>query len=128
MGKDAPCCEACRQFSDGAIVTERAAPAMAIEPKRTWIVVDRRGESFAEHELAGTRVMIGRVQGNDIVLPDATISKRQCWIDVVDGQAIVSDSHSACGTYLDGRKVDRAVVREGSVISVGDFELRLVAR
>jgi Inner membrane component of T3SS, cytoplasmic domain len=128
MGKDEPCCETCRLFGDGAIVPERDAPAMAIDPKRTWIVASHGGAPLVETELRGVRTTIGRGANNDMVLLDNTLSRQQCWIDVVDGHAFISDNNSACGTFVDGQRVNRAVVREGSVVQVGNVQLRIVTR
>ena len=132
MGKDAhedACCHTCQLFgraeSPPALVD---APVLeAIEPKRLKIMVTERGEEPKAYVPAGSEVTIGRVSGNDIVLPKGTISKRQARFVFEDGKVILADLKSACGTYVDGRKITSPVViREGSTIHMGDFVLRLV--
>ena len=76
-----------------------------------------RALSFDQNE-----VSIGRVQGNDIVLPKGNISKRHSKLTFHDGKMVVSDAKSTNGTYVNGRKIGEATpVRPGDKIFVGDF-------
>ena len=50
-------------------------------------------------------VMIGRVQGNDIVLAKGNISKRHTKIESAQGRLTVTDMRSTNGTYVNGRKI-----------------------
>ena len=74
--------------------------------------------------LAG-RVTIGRSSANTVRLADPSVSRRHACIGVTaDGGAVLSDAGSAYGTWLDGRRVERAeTLREGARIRVGDQEL-----
>ncbi len=67
-------------------------------------------------------VTIGRVQGNDIVLPKGNISKRHTKLTLSDGRMTVADVKSTNGTYVNGRKIgEPTAVRAGDKIFVGDF-------
>ncbi|MBC8133531.1 MAG: FHA domain-containing protein, partial [Deltaproteobacteria bacterium] len=67
-------------------------------------------------------VSIGRVQGNDIVLPKGNISKRHSKLTLQDGKMVVADVKSTNGTYVNGRKIGEATaVKPGDKIFVGDF-------
>jgi pilus assembly protein CpaF len=84
-------------------------------------ITEKGGEtkalSFDQHE-----VMIGRVQGNDIVLAKGNISKRHTKIESSGGRMTVSDMKSTNGTYVNGRKIaEPTPVRGGDKIFVGDF-------
>lgn len=129
MGKDVEgaCCESCRQFGGVDAVLPEAPPAIPIRAgyEQVRIVIQERGGEPREVIPSGPEVLVGRTAGNHVVLPSGTISKRQCRILFKDDRVIVQDMKSSCGTYLDGRKVNVAEVREGSVISVGDYELRM---
>ena len=62
-------------------------------------------------------VTIGRVQGNDIVLPKGNVSKRHARIVLKDGKFIIVDLKSTNGTYVNGRKITSPlVVRSGSTV------------
>lgn len=76
-----------------------------------------RSLSFDQNE-----VSIGRVQGNDIVLPKGNISKRHSKLTLLDGKMVVADAKSTNGTYVNGRKIGEPTpVRAGDKIFVGDF-------
>ncbi|HEY2900754.1 MAG TPA: ATPase, T2SS/T4P/T4SS family [Polyangia bacterium] len=71
-------------------------------------------------------VSIGRVSGNDIVLPKGNISKRHSRLVSKDGELELVDLKSTNGTYLNGRKiVDNATVSGSDRIQVGDFLITL---
>src|SRR5262249_26461111 len=80
-----------------------------------------RGETFDKQE-----INVGRVQGNDLLLPKGNVSKRHARLLMRDGRIIVTDLKSTNGTYVNGRKIAQAtIVREGDKIYVGDFVLRV---
>jgi urease accessory protein UreE len=127
MGKDVDaCCDACRQFGDPERVVETVAlPDLRAHHERVRIRVT--GRTQFDVVPTGPEVSIGRVQGNTVVLPSGEISRRQCRIVFKDGHAIVVDMNSACGTYVDGLKIHApTVLRDGSVIYAGDWQLRVV--
>jgi pilus assembly protein CpaF len=90
------------------------------------IVISEKGgaerrEVFDKHE-----INVGRVQGNDLMLPKGNVSKRHARLLFRDGRIIVTDLKSTNGTYVNGRKIAQAtIVREGDKIYVGDFVLRI---
>ena len=67
-------------------------------------------------------VTIGRVQGNDIVLPKGNVSRHHARIVLKDGKLIIVDLKSTNGTYVNGRKITSPlVVKDSDKISIGDF-------
>jgi pilus assembly protein CpaF len=91
----------------------------------TVVITEKEGSerrlSFTEPE-----VTIGRVPGNDVVLPKGNVSKRHSRIVLKDNRFIVVDLKSTNGTYVNGRKITSPlVVKEGDKIYVGDFILTL---
>lgn len=120
------CCETCERFGHGEQPAESAARRLAANPGDVVIQVTRHGET-STHVPTGERVVFGRVAGNDVVLPHETISKRQLAVSFESDRVVVSDLNSACGTYVDGRKISAPTeLREGSVIYAGDFQIRVV--
>src|SRR5450432_100402 len=80
-----------------------------------------RREAFEKNE-----INVGRVQGNDLMLPKGNVSKHHARLLFRDGRFIVTDLKSTNGTYVNGRKIAQAtIVREGDKIYIGDFVLRL---
>jgi ABC-type multidrug transport system ATPase subunit len=73
-----------------------------------------------EIKLVKERFVIGRSQiGNDLVLNDEQISRSHAeLVRGADGVWTVED-HSSSGTYVNGQRVSRAILRSGSVIGFG---------
>lgn len=91
----------------------------------TVVIAEKEGAerrvTFSEAE-----VTIGRVPGNDVVLPKGNVSKRHSRIVLKDNRFIVVDLKSTNGTYVNGRKITSPlVVKEGDKIYVGDYVLTL---
>ncbi len=73
-----------------------------------------------------TEVLIGRVKGNDVVLPKTNVSKRHSRIVVKDGKIILIDLKSTNGTFINGRKINGPhVMQEGDKVFIGDFTLEV---
>jgi pilus assembly protein CpaF len=77
--------------------------------------------SFEKNE-----VTVGRVQGNDVVLPKGNVSKRHCRIYIQDGHFSVEDLKSTNGTYVNGRKISEpTALTTADKVYVGDFVVRV---
>lgn len=73
-----------------------------------------------------TEITIGRVEGNDIVLPDSNISKRHTRLMLKGERCMVIDLKSTNGTYVNGKQVTAPqALREGDTIHISDFVLAL---
>jgi ABC-type multidrug transport system ATPase subunit len=68
-------------------------------------------------------VTIGRATDNDIVIPDVLASRHHATlVPTPDGMAI-QDNRSINGTFVNGARVDAALLREGDVITIGNVDL-----
>lgn len=67
----------------------------------------------------GQELILGRDSGNDIVVPDRSVSRKHCKVRVVRGGVEFTDLKSANGLFSGGRLHERIVVREGEEISLG---------
>jgi pSer/pThr/pTyr-binding forkhead associated (FHA) protein len=65
-------------------------------------------------------VSIGRLAENDICLEDSFVSRHHCVIRNVDGQYVIEDLNSANGTYVNGELVKASLLKEGSLIQIGN--------
>lgn len=92
------------------------------------IVISEKGGAERRETFEQDEVTIGRVQGNDLMLPKGNVSKRHCRVALQNGRFVVLDQESTNGTYVNRRRISQAtVVREGDRIYVGDFILRIEA-
>src|SRR5678815_2879274 len=86
------------------------------------IIIQEKGGEQRRLEFDKPEVTIGRVQGNDIVLPKGNVSKRHARIVLKDGKFIIVDLKSTNGTYVNGRKITSPlVVKDSDKIYIGDF-------
>jgi pilus assembly protein CpaF len=90
------------------------------------IVISEKGGAERREPCDKNEINVGRVQGNDLMLPKGNVSKHHARLLYRDGRFIVTDLKSTNGTYVNGRKISQAtIVREGDKIYIGDFVLRL---
>jgi pSer/pThr/pTyr-binding forkhead associated (FHA) protein len=67
-------------------------------------------------------VSIGRSRVNEIRLDDITISGQHCRIIPENGKHVLYDLNSTNGTFLNDKKVNRSVLKEGDTIRVGETQ------
>src|SRR5216110_1072248 len=88
------------------------------------IIIQEKGGEQRRMVFNKPEVTIGRVQGNDIVLPKGNVSKRHARIVLKDGKFIIVDLKSTNGTYVNGRKITSPLVIKGTdKVYIGDFIL-----
>jgi pilus assembly protein CpaF len=93
------------------------------------LVVSEKGGPTKEIEFDKDEVTIGRVPGNDIILPGNNVSKRHSRVVRQDGRYFVVDLKSTNGTYLNGRRImTPSPLRAGDKIFVGSFVVVLEAQ
>jgi pilus assembly protein CpaF len=90
------------------------------------VVVTEKGGEQRRYEFDKNEVTIGRVQGNDVIMPKGNVSKRHSRIVVKDGKFIIVDLKSTNGTYVNGRKITSPlVIKPSDRIYIGDFILHI---
>ncbi len=90
------------------------------------IIISEKGGAERKETFDKNEINVGRVQGNDLMLPKGNVSKHHARLLFRDGRFIVTDLKSTNGTYVNGRKIAQAtIVREGDKIYIGDFVLRV---
>ena len=74
-------------------------------------------------------VMIGRAEGNDIILESDDVSRYHARLSVIDNEKVViQDLDSTNGVYVGGKKTAEAVVLGIDQIKIGDFSLTVTYR
>jgi pSer/pThr/pTyr-binding forkhead associated (FHA) protein len=69
---------------------------------------------------------LGRSMSAEVEIDDHSVSRRHALIVLRDGQAVLLDDGSLNGTYLNGERVDHAVLADGDEIALGDARVRYV--
>ena len=67
---------------------------------------------------------IGRINGNDMIMPDYAISKRHAIIDIEDGIYYIRDTGSTNGTRLNGSRLGKKPMqlRDKDVVAFARYE------
>jgi pilus assembly protein CpaF len=96
-------------------------------PQMFQISINEKGGQPRSMDFDKAEITVGRVQGNDIVLPKGNISKRHSRLVVKDGKFIIMDLQSTNGTYVNGKKIAQPqVVKASDKIYIGDFTLQIL--
>jgi adenylate cyclase len=74
---------------------------------------------------SGMPLVVGRAPASDIPVVDPTISRRHAEVECNENRVVVRDLGSSNGTFLNGNRVDTAVVSVGDTITFGKVGFRL---
>ena len=88
------------------------------------LIILQEGGPEQEFDLGKASVSLGRGMTNDIVLNDGRVSRSHARLDCSPTGCMIVDLGSANGTRLNGNRVDRAVVKPGDMLSLGNTQLR----
>jgi type II secretory pathway predicted ATPase ExeA len=98
--------------------------ADAHEPPQGYLLISRGGRLLTRATL-GQRILLGRSEHNDICLPSPYLSRHHAVIVGTPEGYYVVDLSSVNGVALNGRRVERAVVCDQDVLSMGPFRLKV---
>jgi pSer/pThr/pTyr-binding forkhead associated (FHA) protein len=90
------------------------------------LVASRAGAALGSWFIERDRVVIGRAEGAGIRLEDQAVSKQHAAIEMVGNDHILQDLGSANGTFVNGARVTRHLMRHGDLVEILDFQLRYV--
>ena len=100
-------------------------PQAAAGHARQLVIVEPRAEKGIAYDLAD-ELTIGRAAGCQITVDDTYVSQLHARLFAREGAYMVEDLGSTNGTFLNGQRVETAmVVRPGDRVKVGGAELEL---
>ncbi|HEY3413437.1 MAG TPA: FHA domain-containing protein [Armatimonadota bacterium] len=119
---NAPCANCA--VAPGAPVSASVAPAPGGVPRLVCVAGPKAASTF---NLVGT-MSIGRDPSRDISIPDdASLSRHHASVETVGSSVTMVDNGSSNGTWVNGRKVDRQMLRGGDEIVMGASRFRFEA-
>ncbi|HWH95173.1 MAG TPA: FHA domain-containing protein [Baekduia sp.] len=74
----------------------------------------------------GTQILLGRSRASDVRFLEPTVSRRHAALQRVDGGWLLVDRASTHGTFVNGRRVEHAILADGDEIALGGA--RMVVR
>jgi pSer/pThr/pTyr-binding forkhead associated (FHA) protein len=71
-------------------------------------------------------VTVGRLEDNDIVVDDSTVSARHARLSRQNGNWIIEDTNSSNGTFLNGRRITEPIrIDDEDCVRVGRTTIKL---
>lgn len=108
----------------GSDLTEAEIEAIGALPARSALLLVRSGPTAGARYLLDTDVTtVGRHPEADIFFDDVTVSRRHAEVTRTGGFFEIVDQRSLNGTYVNGERVDRAVLNDGAEVRIGKFRL-----
>lgn len=102
------------------------ASPMQLNSLSYTVVISEKGGAERREVFSVAELSVGRVQGNDLLLPKGNVSKQHAKLLFHEGKFIVTDLNSTNGTYVNRRRIQQATpIAEGDRIYIGDFVLRI---
>jgi len=87
------------------------------------LVVNPTSSARREIPLARALLSIGRDPSNDVVLPDAMVSRRHAVIEYRGSQYFIRDCNSSNGSLVNGDRVSERSLRDGDLVAIGTARL-----
>ncbi|WP_224369464.1 sigma 54-interacting transcriptional regulator [Hyalangium versicolor] len=84
------------------------------------LVFFRRGEEVLRFAVDKERVVLGRGERSDVVIPDPEVSRQQAAL-LYDGKTCHLEDLSGKGTYVAGKQVKRTELPDGADITLGQW-------
>ena len=106
------------------IITKGHAKTLLL--KKVKLAVTKGRELGKEFVIDKGLLRIGSKKENDVVIADDTVSRHHAVIEEKKGQYIIRDLESTNGTFVNGLRVSEAFLNEGSIIKLGNTELRFI--
>ena len=106
----------------------RALAAVAHPAPGRYLAIEDGGELvlFALGDREGQTLRIGRSPACDIVIDDASVSRRHAVIVHRGGRAMILDDRSLNGVIVNGERVGEAVLSDGDGIAIGRVTARFL--
>ncbi len=87
------------------------------------LVLTFQGIRIREFPLEETPLTIGRAEGNDVRIDHPTVSGRHARVEATAEGFALTDLGSRNGSFVNGKKVARAILRPNDWISLGSHVL-----
>ncbi len=89
------------------------------------LILLKKNNSQKAFSLSSGVTVIGRRHDCDLRIPLMSVSRRHCQLNRDEGVLKIRDLGSRNGTYLNGKRIDEAVIQAGDYIEVGPLKFVL---
>ncbi|WP_198970353.1 FHA domain-containing protein [Xylophilus sp. ASV27] len=89
------------------------------------LLLSLEGVALREVVLVKKRTTLGRRPYSDVVIDNLAVSGQHAALHLgADGELAIEDLRSTNGTFVNGARVERQVLRHGDIIGIGQYQLR----
>jgi hypothetical protein len=85
----------------------------------------KNGQLVREDKLTQGVIKIGKVPSAHLRIDDESVSRMHAVVEVTNQVVSLIDLGSTRGTFVNGKKINKAVLQSGDVITVGDAQVEL---
>jgi len=107
---------------EGTNVNESEPPLDV--PPQGYLLISRDGKVLTRATL-GQRTLLGRSEHNDVCLPSPYLSRHHSVIVGTPQGYYVVDLNSVNGLLLNGRQIERAILCDQDVLTIGPFRMKV---
>lgn len=91
------------------------------------LTLSSSGNTRQEFTLSKSRISVGRASSSDIVVRDSKVSRRHALIECGAAGCTIVDAGSPNGTWINGVRVERRLLRSGDAVVLGGATARFEA-
>jgi chromosome segregation ATPase len=111
----------------GSAGAPNPAPVSPVVAECSAELIRIDGERSVSHAL-GRRTRIGRAQGCELQIDSSSVSRHHALILAGVRESIIEDLNSTNGVNVNGRKVTRAVLNDGDIVTIGEIQFRYATK
>jgi len=106
-----------------ALTAEEKAAVAALPPTSALLIMQRGPSAGARFLLDADRTVAGRSPQADIFLDDVTVSRKHVEFVREPEGFTVRDVGSLNGTYVNGTRIEQALLRAGDEVQIGKYRM-----
>jgi hypothetical protein len=100
-------------------LAEDPAENLVTSPPGAFLIV----EGKRHFPLSDEEILIGRRLDNNLILEDKHVSRTHARLEVSKGRFVIIDLDSTAGTRVNGRLINRHILKPGDIISIAAIQL-----
>jgi pSer/pThr/pTyr-binding forkhead associated (FHA) protein len=93
----------------------------------TRLIVLQKNGSAKQVNVQGSPFMIGRANACDLMLDNPLVSRSHAVLESAGAAVTIRDLQSHNGTFVNGERVERIVLKNGDEIRIGGYQIRFLA-
>lgn len=87
------------------------------------LILKYESKVIKEFPIQKSAVVIGRAPGNEVVIDNLAVSGSHARVSIEEGKFVVEDLNSLNGTFLNGQRIRKSVLKQGDLIAIGKHTL-----